>query len=248
MAGQEVDLAKMSKAHQEVYSATLALYWSETAEATPRFTCSTTVIEKDSQHTTAKGDHYTLLTAGHCVLEEDGTVREGAKFFVAEEIAEKPELFPVSIVKAENNDKLDFALLDLETWKQYPVIHIDYNQKSPDIETKVYTVNYSLGLVKQVALGEVASDVMGKGAANGRCAPCEGRYMVHLFNGPGSSGASIIDAKSNKIVGIVELGWNGASVGTAAETMKAFQEFRSKPTPVSDPKVLSTREAGTPGC
>jgi len=215
---QEVDKTKMSKAHRKAYDAALALYIDEGDG--PRFTCSTTVVGKN-------GGAYALLTAGHCIAG-DGQA-DGAKFYVTEEIVDKPVLQPVTVVRNENDDKYDFAILELDTAKDYPVMSIE--NRIPDVEDKVYTVNYSLGLAKQVALGEVASAPITKGAADGRACDnsCVGRYLVHLFNGPGSSGASVIDEKTNTIVGVVELGWNGATVGTGVETTASLVEWLALP-------------------
>ena len=215
------DKTKMSPSHTKAYDAALALYVQSGEET--RFTCSTTVIEH-------KGTSYKLLTAGHCIEDE------GAKYFVTEEIVPNPVLQPVTVVKSQNDDQLDFAILSLDSKKDYPVIEIADTDVPPAIEDDVYTINYSLGLGKQVALGKVSSNPMTDAAGNSECKPCNGRYLVHLMNGPGSSGASIIDEKTNKIVGIVELGFRG-SVGTAAETMKAYREFLKTPTKTPSPKA-----------
>lgn len=227
LRSQETVREAMPKAHQKVYDAALALYIDEGDG--PRFTCSTTVIGH-------AGTQYLLLTAGHCVLGDGRDPSE--KYFVTEEIIPNPPLQPVTVYKAANDDKLDFALLLLESKKKYPMISIESSDAPPKIEDSVYTVNYSDGLAKQVALGKVSSNPMTTAAVNGQCTPCEGRYLIHLFNGPGSSGAAIIDKKHNRIVGIVELGFDG-TIGTAAETMKAYREFLKNTKPWEpSPKVL----------
>lgn len=216
----------MSKKHKDVYDAAFALYAAWDGNK-PQFICSATAVGYVDQWASGR---YALLTAGHCVTG-DG-LPEDATFFVAEEISPKPELQPVKVLKAENDDKLDFAVLELDSPKTYPTIGIDMSDTPPAIEDDVFVINYSLGLGKQVALGKVASAPMTSAA----CQACEGRYLLHLFNGPGSSGAAVISEQTGKIVGIVELGFNRGTVGTAAETMKAFKQFLAKDLS-TDPKA-----------
>ena len=216
----------MSKQHKDVYDATLALYASWDGQE-PRFICSSTAVGYVDEW---KSNRYVLLTAGHCVTG-DG-LPEDARFFVTEEIVPKPVLQPVSVLKAENDDKLDFAVLELDSSKVYNTIPLDMSDVPPAIEDDVFVVNYSLGLGKQVALGKVSSAPMNSAA----CEACEGRYLIHLFNGPGSSGAAVVSEKTGKIVGIVELGFNRGTVGTGAETMKAFKQFLQKDLS-ADPKA-----------
>lgn len=228
IAAQEVDKSKMSQAHQKAYDAALALYG--TSGDVTHFLCSTTIIAHRASTNGASGKYeYLLLTAGHCITG-DGLPTD-LIFGVSEKIipeTESAKLQHVDVVKAENDDKYDFALLYLNSNKEYPVIDIDFDNV-PKIEDKIYNVNYSLGLVKQVSLGSVASEVMKVPSANDECTPCVGRYMVHVFDGPGSSGSAIIDEKTNKIVGILELGFPGQTMGVAAETMKAFKEWLDTP-------------------
>jgi hypothetical protein len=230
MAAQEVERSKMSKAHQQVYDASLALY-GELGQV-GHFLCTTTVIA-------ARPGQYLLLTAGHCVVGED--LPTDLKFYVSEQIVDQPiignpNLMPVEVVRAENDDKYDFALLQLTTNKNFPVIGL--SDKVPQVEDKVYTVNFSLGVAKQVALGEVATGVIGNEGSEGDCGPCKGRYLVHLFAGPGASGSAIIDEKTNEIVGVGEIGFPGQTLGLGCETIAAFREWLKQPvSAVSAPKA-----------
>jgi len=236
-AKQDIDKTKMSQAHQKAYDAALALYG--TSGDITHFLCSTTVVAKRVTMNRGSENEYLLLTAGHCITG-DG-LPDDLVFGVLDKIEEespKPSLQPVHVVRVENSDKYDFAVLMLETNKEYPVIPIDL-ENIPKIEDKVYNINYSEGLVKQVSLGSVSSEVMTNKTASGQCNPCIGRYMVQLFDGPGSSGSAIIDEKSNKVVGIVELGFRG-TLGTAAETMVSFKEWLNTPEGPVSPKVQSS--------
>jgi Trypsin-like peptidase domain len=234
LAAQEVDKDKMSKDHQKAYDAALALYG--TSGNVTHFLCSTTVVaERPSDE--VKGQHeYLLLTAGHCVT--GGGLPEDLTFGVNEQIVEEnshPVLQSVEVVRAQNDDKYDFAVLFLRSSKVYPKIELDVTYE-PSIEDKVYNVNFSLGLIKQVSVGEVASKVFENKTAAGDCTPCVGRFMVHLFDGPGSSGSAIINEKTHKIIGIVELGFPSQTVGVAAETMSSFLKWIESPITTASPK------------
>jgi hypothetical protein len=237
MSGQEADREKMSKDHQRVYDASLALYGEEGQVA--HFLCTSTVVAE-------RPGEYLLLTAGHCIVG-DGLPAD-LKFFVSEQIVDEPaignaNLQPVEVVRAQNDDKYDFAILYLKSDKHYPVIPLRDPNKVPKIEDKVYTVNFSMGVAKQVALGQVATDVITNKGSDGECSICPGRYMVHLFAAPGASGAAIVDEKSNEIIGIGEFGFPGQTMGLGCETMAAFLEWVNSPIPVKAPKAWSLKSS-----
>jgi len=229
-AAQETDRLKMSVAHQRVYDASFALY-GELGQV-GHFLCTATAVAK-------RPGEYLLLTAGHCVIGDD--LPSDLKFYVSEQIVDQPvvgnpALMPVEVLKAENDDKYDFALLDFASNKDYPVIPL--SSKVPEVEDKVYTVNYSLGVAKQIALGEVATGIIGNEGSEGDCSICKGRYLVHLFAGPGASGSAIIDEKTNTVVGVGEFGFPGQTLGLGCETITSFREWLNAPdSPVSGPKA-----------
>jgi hypothetical protein len=237
MASQETDRLKMSDAHQRVYDASLALY-GELGEV-GHFLCTSTVFARKTS--LAGGNEYLLLTAGHCVVGAD--LPTDLKFYVSEQIVDQPiignaKLQSVDVVSAENDDKYDFAILHLVSNKDYPVIPLAERNIVPQIEDKVYTINFSLGLAKQVALGVVATNVITNGGSENECAPCKGRYLVHLFAGPGASGSAVVDEKTNTIVGVGELGFPGQTLGLGVETMASFWEWAEHPiTDTSSPKA-----------
>ncbi len=234
-AAQEVDKSRMSKAHQRAYDAALALYG--TFEGTTHFLCSSTIVSERAVMNSSGKHEYLLLTAGHCVTG-DG-LPEGLVFGVREQIAEdspKPELQSVDVVRAQNDAKYDFAILHLVSDKVYPVIQIENNV--PQIEDKVYDVNFSLGIAKQVALGVVASGVIDTQTSHGDCDICKGRYMVHIFAAGGASGSAIISEKTNKIVGVGEFGFPGTTTGLGCETTVALKEWLKSPqTVAASPKA-----------
>ena len=196
---------------QEVMNSTFALYGQLGDER--HFMCSATAFEK-----TPTGYH--LITAGHCVT---GDVPDGLKFFVAENIDSDLALQTVTVVKADFGRKYDFAVLNLNTTRSYKVVPIDDSQ-FPGIGEKVWNVNFSEGLTKQMSLGVVASGKMNDDAAEGQCGLCHGRYLVQLFDGPGASGSAVIDG-DGKIVGLVEGGFPGKTLGAIVIPMTAYHEF-----------------------
>lgn len=210
-AGQLEDQTKMSSAHKRSVEASLALYatlpGTNGDKDITHFLCTATVIAKD-------GNAYALLTAGHCIVGED--LPDGLKFFVAEDIADNPVLQPVKVIRAENDSTYDFALLELDSDKSYPVVKVA--NRVPQIEDKVYDVNFSMGIGKQVALGTVATDVLLTQGSEKDCDICKGRYMVHIFAAGGASGSAIIDEKTNEIVGVGEFGFPGNTMGLGCET------------------------------
>jgi hypothetical protein len=223
-AGQLEDKAKMSAAHKHTSDASLALYatlpGTNGEKDVTHFLCTTTVIDKTN-------DTYKLLTAGHCVTG-DG-LPENLKFFVTEDIADNPVLQPVTVVRAENGSKYDFAILELKSAKEYPVVKVAV--RVPEVEDKVYDVNFSLGIGKQVALGVVATDVLPTEGSEKDCDICKGRYMVHIFAAGGASGSAIVDEKTNEIVGVGEFGFPSNTMGLGCETTTSLAEWLTLPSP-----------------
>lgn len=225
-SSQEVDREKMSKEHQKVYDASLALYG--TLGDISHFLCTSTVVARRASTDKSKKYEYLLLTAGHCIVGED--LPDNLSFSVADKIVPEDDTKdrqPVDVVVARNDLKYDFAILYLATDKEYPVIPIA--NRIPDVEDRVYAVNYSLGIGKQVALGVVATKVLDDPSNVRECDICKGRYMVHLFAAGGASGSAIVDEKTNEIVGVGEFGFPGTTTGLGCETTPALLEFLKNP-------------------
>lgn len=237
LGAQESDYTKMSKQHQRVYDASLALYG--TLGPVTHFLCTSTVVAERESARRSDGPNakheYLLLTAGHCVT--GGDLPEGLTFSVADHIvpeADAADRTPVEVRKAEYDAKYDFAILYMASEKEYPVIETEVRQ--PDLEEKVYTVNYSMGIGKQVSLGEVASGPLPNSPD---CNDCEGKYIVHMFAGPGASGAAVVSETSGKIVGVGEFGFEGEAIGLGCESTLSLQRWLMTPTPAPAPKVQS---------
>jgi Trypsin-like peptidase domain len=196
----------------EVYASTFALYGSWNNNT--RFMCTATPYE-------ATPTGYHLITAGHCVK---GGLPPNLKFYVAEDINANLALQTVTVLKAENNDKYDFAILNLNTPRDYAIVPIN-DGKFPEVGSEVVNVNFALGLTKQLGTGTVASKQMNESADNGECGLCKNRYIVHINGGPGASGSAVIDTSSGEIVGLVEAEYQGEQLGMIVIPMSIFHEF-----------------------
>lgn len=175
-----------------------------------RFTCTATVVASDDR------GHYGGLTAGHC-FDWD------SDYYVAEQIANEPVMHKITLEKFENDDRYDFAIFTFTSSKKYPVIEIDMDGDAPKIGTKIWNVNFSLGLTKQFVDAQVVSDIITEPIP--RLADTKGRYLVSIGIGPGASGSAVIDS-SGKIVGLVEAVFMGTQMPTVVmPTGKTFSNF-----------------------
>ncbi len=231
-AAQEADRTRMSKDHQRAYDAALALYG--TYGDITHFLCSTTVVaEKAAASNTGKKYQYLLLTAGHCIVGDGLPL--GLQFGVRPDIkpeAPKPELEVVDVIRAENSAKYDFAFLNLYSDNEYPYIPIDFNYV-PQLEDEVYDVNFTEGIVKQVSLGRVSSQIIDQPSSQQGCNICSGRFMVQIFAGPGASGSAVINAKTHRVIGVGEFGFNGITIGLGVEPTSLLKTWIL--TPVKEP-------------
>jgi len=229
---QETDVAKMSKDHKQAYDASLALYGNLGDES--HFLCSATVVARRAAlqgGDEPKGrNDYLLLTAGHCIGGANPELPEDLNYFVrrdiiAEEGSEKAAgSIPAFVYRAEFSEKYDFAVLYINTNEEFLVIDIDSSGKLPEIEQEIYSVNFTEGLVKQVAVGKVAS-----GSIPGVHPELQDRFMVHIFGGHGASGAAVISEKTHRIVGIVEFEVQGEAAGIGCESMLKLKEWLATP-------------------
>lgn len=194
--------------HKTVYNSTFALY-GQLGDIT-HFLCTATAFEKTS-------DGYHLLTASHCVKGAD--LPEDLQFFVEEQIGGLQ--LPVTVIKAMRKEPVDIAVLELKTGKEYKIIPLG-TEEGVQIGDKVFSVNFSEGLSKQLSEGIVASDVMGTEVED--CHTCTNRFMVQIYGGPGMSGAAVVSEKTHKIVGIVTSGFD-ANVGAGVEPISLYQVF-----------------------
>lgn len=207
--------------HQTFEKAVFALYehvptGDEDKPFHARFTCTATAVAKQD-------DSYILLTAGHCV---DGSKN---KFYVAEAVSDNPVLQSVTIVKHALTDRYDYAILLLQSHREYPVIPVSLGP-TPPIETPIINVNFSYGLTKQTTHGTINSALMSREEASGgvHCGPnCAGKFLGSIGIAPGASGSAVVDENTHQIIGITKGYFPGAqTIGAVIiPTGQNFDDF-----------------------
>ncbi len=210
---------ELSSSHQALSRATFAFYGQLDQER--HFLCTAEAYEW------SKEDGYKLITAGHCVTGEG--LPDGLKFYVAEDASTNPDLMPVTVLKSENSDAFDFAILSLKTDRIYPIMHlVPQGRQLSELESLVVNVNFSLGLVKEIVFGRVASEIIPNEGAEGDCKVCKGRFMVNIDNGPGASGSAIVDEGSKEVIGLTEAGSSRLSGITICIPISKFWEWQNR--------------------
>lgn len=177
------------------------------------FTCTATVIDKDR-----RGD-FVGLTAGHCFRYE--ALDKGWKYYVSEALSEKPVLNEIHLTKFAADERYDYAVFEFSSLRDYPVIEILQDKESiPAVGTPVLNANFSLGVVKQVAEGKVVSKQITYDEGGSSCGHmCKDRYFVNIGVGPGASGSAVVDAKTHKIIGMVEAVFPSTQMATIVMPM-----------------------------
>jgi Trypsin-like peptidase domain len=210
--------AEISNFHQALSAATFALYGQE--NDIRHFLCTAETYEWDPTN------GYKLITAGHCVVG-DGLPTD-LKFYVAETADPNPVLMPVDVVKAENSDKYDFAILSLKTDRVYPIMHLAPQGRSlSEPESIIVNVNFSEGITKEIILGRVASGIISNKGAEGDCTMCQGRFLANLSDGPGASGSAIVDEGSHEVIGLTEGGFGSLPGITIAIPISLFWQWQN---------------------
>jgi hypothetical protein len=192
--------------------------WS--CEFKTHFTCTATVVDKDGQ------GGYVGLTAGHCFNYE--LMDSGVKYYVSEALSEKPVLNEITLRKFDFSSRYDYAVFTFQSMRDYPAIEtLKDGESVPAIGTAVLNANYSLGIVKQVLEGKVVSKQVTLDEGGPNCdGYCSGRYFVSIGLGRGASGSAVVDAKTHKIIGLVEIVFPGTQMATGVMPMgKQFIDF-----------------------
>lgn len=195
------------------YTSTLALY--AIADDANVFDCTATVYDKIESG-------YLLITAGHCFQE----LPEGLKFAVSDQIG--GVLTPVKVLKVREEGNIDFAQLELDTKKVYPVMQLG-DESTLTIGDPIIDVNFASGLGKQISFGNIST----KELIPTKYCPeaCRDGFLVQIFGANGSSGSVLISKKTHKVVGVVIANFGGdAIVGMEAEPISEFQTFLQRPT------------------
>jgi hypothetical protein len=198
----------------DLFKATFALYGHRGKEE--RFLCTTTSFK-------VVPGGYDLVGAGHCVAES------GAETFSVAEDVGAPET-PVTVIKYEDDKDYDFAIFELKTDKQYPVITLD-TVEGKSIGDDIINPNFALGLGKQLSRGTISTGILN-----------DGNFLAQIFGAGGSSGSAVVSATNHGIIGIAVDGYydsdgSVAVIGMGIEPIDKFYEFMTKPAPAPKPTI-----------
>lgn len=183
---------------QKVMNAVVVLY-GEMDDSSKHMFCTGTVFEHI-------GNKYRIVTAAHCVSDDDLLRSKAAamplRWYVSfEGDKEDGSLLEVRLVGVgfqTNGD--DFAVLELQSDKKFPVIPLSLTD--PSVGEEFVNVASPMGLGKQLFYGQVSSDPLKVPIVNGTINWRE-NVLVQTQSGPGASGSSIIDRCTGKIIGIL---------------------------------------------
>jgi hypothetical protein len=192
-----------------------------------RFTCTATVIGRESQNV------YWGLSAGHCI-----DWKSENNYFVGSGVDSEPVLHHIKIVKAENDDRYDFAIFKFESLRELPVVAVDLTSGVPAVHTKVMNINFALGVGKHFSTGEVTSEPL-----NDETLGEKQRFMTNLESAPGASGSAVISLETHKIIGLCEFGFRSGNLGMGVVPMgKRFMDFMDDDTagikPLPEPTAV----------
>jgi Trypsin-like peptidase domain len=162
-----------------------------------QFTCTATVIARTNE------DTYIGLSAGHCI-----DWNEEKNYFVGSSIASDSVLHNINILKAENDDRYDFALFEFHSMRELPVVPVSLKGGVPALGTKVININFALGIGKHFSTGVVTSEPL-----NDEAVGMKQRFMTNLESAPGASGSAVVDADTYKIIGLCEFGYRAGNLG-----------------------------------
>ena len=207
------------------------LFW--VCEFKNKFVCTATIIDGQD------GD-YIALTAGHCInwkYEHD--------YYISDTVEDEPVLRHVTVVKSDNTNRYDYAILRFQSIKEYPTIELNKQDSDlPVVGTFVLNVNFAEGVGKEYLDGKVVSEKLyGDGLRN--------RYLVTIGVGPGASGSAVVDSESHRIVGLAEMIFPSTQMSTVViptgQNLANFMDDDSaglKPQPEDKSKL--PKEGGPP--
>ncbi len=206
---------------QVLYKATGLLY-NQADDGAMHMRCTVTAIEK-----TQKG--YIFVTAAHCVGSDD-TEKEKVKpdktyfFITTDSDGGSKDFMKAKLIGAGyQHESDDFALLEVETEQQFPLVAVG-NDVSDHSGQPIVNVASPLGLGKQTFKGIVSSPKVSRPVVDGDINWTEA-MAIQLFgaNG-GSSGSAIICLQQRAICGFL-VGTIGAT-NTIAIQVSRFKVWR----------------------
>jgi hypothetical protein len=184
------------------------------------FLCTASIYDHPSK------DTYRLITAGHCFV-----VPEGGSYYLQADNTMGQEKIPVTVLKHERTEftGIDFMILEMKSKKYYSSLILD-SKFDVKIGDPIFVANFSEGLIKQYALGYIASNTMDGAAEEPRvadCALCVDRFIIHVFASHGASGSSVIDLRTGKVIGLLVGGVDGETLGAFVEPISGFKSWEA---------------------
>ena len=206
---------------QVLYRATGLLY-SQGDDGTMKMRCTATAIEK-----TTKG--YVFVTAAHCVSEDD-VEKERVKpektffFITADADGQTKDFMRAKLIGAGyRHESDDFALLEVETDQQFPLVAIG-NDVTDHTGQPIVNVASPLGLGKQTFKGIVSSPKVSRPIVDGDINWTEAMAIQLFGSNGGSSGSAIICLAQRAICGFL-VGTVGGT-NTIAIQVSRFKVWR----------------------
>jgi len=194
----------------KVYAASFALYGQQKGDI--RFLCTATIYAKIP-------GGYLLLSAGHCI---EGNP-EDIVYSVAENFGQPRQSVKVIKWLRDKSTNIDFAVLELKTDKEYPVLSLDIPMTA-GVGDEIIAVDFGNGLGKQYSRGTITSRIIKHMETETDCDICMDNFYYGMIGGmgPGSSGAALVSLKTGKIVGLA-VGY--ADSAWVAEPISRFSVF-----------------------
>lgn len=185
--------ALKDKTHQKAWDATFVLYGHSDETHVTMPLCSAFAYKKTV-------DGYLLLTVGHCF---SSNAHADATYSVTEDVSPNAvkTLQPVTVLRSINSGDVDAAELELKTKKVYPVLELD--NRPTTVDELIFSAGFPDAIEKQIQTGRVAGNVITVNP-DPDCTVCLGRIPAQMAAAPGASGSAIVDAKTGKVVGILE--------------------------------------------
>lgn len=205
---------------QRAFEATLLLY-EQTADGGMSMRCTATIFEKTSSG-------YLLQTAAHCVADDDTDhervkIRNTSFFVTADEAGEK-RFLPVKVIAAGyQHQGDDFAVLELETTQQFPVVPLGDEALEPP-GAAVVNVASPAGLGKQIFRGYISLSKLDRPLVEGSI-NWQSAMLLQIAGGPGSSGSAILSESQQAIVAFL-VGRVFDNPGFVAVPVSRFKRFR----------------------
>src|SRR5260370_2323516 len=185
---------------QVLYKATGLLY-NQADDGAMHMRCTVTAIEK-----TQKG--YIFVTAAHCVGSDDAEkekVKPDKTYFLISEDRDggSRDFMKAKLIGAgSQHESDDFALLEVETEQQFPLVAVG-NDVSDHSGQPIVNVASPLGLGKQTFKGIVSSPKVSRPVVDGDINWTEAMAIQLFWANGGSSGSAIICLQQRAICGFL---------------------------------------------